>query len=368
MVDRTFFNESLEQSQVKAVITEKYFNAWAKVIIPSAKKKDRRIGYVDLFAGPGRYADGAKSTPLMILEKAIADSDISQMLVSVFNDYDAKNVQSLQEAINSIQNITTLKYPPQIWNVEVNEDLVKKLERVKFIPSLFFIDPWGYKALSVKLFASIIKDWGCDCIFFFNYNRINMGVNNEAIEHRMDALFGKERADNLRSELRGLSPEERESRIVENICRALQEIGGKYTLPFRFRKRNRDSTSHHLIFVSKHVRGYEIMKEIMARESSSENQGVASFEYNPASESCPLLFSLSRPLDDLGEMLMTEFSGKTYSVKQIFESHHVGRPYIMKNYKDVLKKLESEGKIEALPPASKRKKNTFADDITVKFP
>jgi len=194
-----------------------------------------------------------------------------------------------------------------------------------------------------------------------------MGVNNEAIEHRMDALFGKERADNLRSELRGLSPEERESRIVENICQALQEIGGKYTLPFRFRKRNRDSTSHHLIFVSKHVRGYEIMKGIMARESSSEDQGVASFEYNPASASCPLLFSLSRPLDDLEELLLKEFSGKKLSMKEIFESHHVGRPYIEKNYKDVLKKLETAEKIVASPPASGRKKNTFSDRVLVQF-
>jgi hypothetical protein len=32
-----------------------------------------------------------------------------------------------------------------------------------------------------------------------------------------------------------------------------------------------------LIFVSKHFKGYEIMKIIMAKESSTEDQGVASF-------------------------------------------------------------------------------------------
>jgi len=368
MVDRTFFDESLEQSQIKATITQKYFWAWAKVIIPTAKKYSGKIGYIDLFAGPGRYKDGAESTPLMILERAVSDAEISQMLVSVFNDYDAQNVQSLQQAIASIPNISNLKYAPKIWNIEVNEGLVKQLEQIKFIPSLFFIDPWGYKALSVRLFASIIKDWGCDCIFFFNYNRINMGIHNEAIEHRIDSLFGKERADSLRNRLVILSPEERELYIIEAICETLREIGGEFTLPFRFRRRNRDSTSHHLIFVSKHIRGYEIMKGIMARESSSEEQGVASFEYNPATENYPLLFSLSRPLDKLAEMLLTEFAGQTLSMKQIYESHHVNRPYISKNYKDALKKLEEDGKIIAHPPASKRKKGSFGDDVQVTFP
>ncbi|MFN5727673.1 MAG: three-Cys-motif partner protein TcmP, partial [Pseudanabaena sp.] len=65
MVDRSFFNESMEQSIVKASITQKYFWAWANVIIPTAKRYGNKIGYIDLFAGPGRYKDGAKSTPIL---------------------------------------------------------------------------------------------------------------------------------------------------------------------------------------------------------------------------------------------------------------------------------------------------------------
>ena len=47
-------------------------------------------------------------------------------------------------------------------------------------------------------------------------------------------------------------------------------------------QRRGSRTSHHLIIVSKHFRGYEIMKETIAKESSSAEHGVASFEYNPA--------------------------------------------------------------------------------------
>ncbi|MGE0405944.1 MAG: three-Cys-motif partner protein TcmP, partial [Candidatus Korobacteraceae bacterium] len=66
MMSTSFFQESKEQSQIKARIVSKYFWAWAKVIIPTAKRQHAsRIAYIDLFAGPGRYEDGTLSTPLL---------------------------------------------------------------------------------------------------------------------------------------------------------------------------------------------------------------------------------------------------------------------------------------------------------------
>jgi hypothetical protein len=53
---------------------------------------------------------------------------------------------------------------------------------------------------------------------------------------------------------------------------------------------------------------------------------------------------------------------------QVYEQHHVGKRYIKTNYKEALKNLESQGKITVDPPASKRRKNTFADDVNVTFP
>jgi three-Cys-motif partner protein len=99
MSNSSFFDESREQSLVKAEIVAKYFWAWAKVIIPQAKKRRTKIAYVDLFSGPGRYQDGSKSTPLLILERAIADPDMREMLVTIFNDKNSNNTQSLQQAI-----------------------------------------------------------------------------------------------------------------------------------------------------------------------------------------------------------------------------------------------------------------------------
>ncbi|MGO8901511.1 MAG: three-Cys-motif partner protein TcmP [Isosphaeraceae bacterium] len=370
-----FFDEQAEQSQVKTAIVSKYFESWAKVItgyLTGQKKKDLRIAYIDLFAGPGRYKSGAKSTPVFILEQAINLPLLRDHMVAWFNDKDPENTSSLGKEIRRLPDIGTLKHKPQVFNNEVGEEIVKMFEERALIPTLFFVDPWGYKGLSLRLINSVLKDWACECIFFFNYNRINMGLSNEAVKTHMAALFGEERATKLRDRLEPLKPWQRELTILEEICEALVEMGGKFVLPFCFKNEKGTRTSHHLIFVSKHPLGYKIMKRVMANESSDTEQGVPTFEYNSATSDQPLLFELARPLDDLEEMLLSENAGRTMTMAEIYDAHNYGRRYIDKNYKDILTKMELAGKIQADPPHTKRRKIkgeiTFADTVRVTFP
>jgi three-Cys-motif partner protein len=368
MSDPGFFDESREQSIVKATIVAKYFWAWAKVIIPTAKRHEGKIAYLDLFAGPGRYQDGTKSTPLLILQQAIADPQMRQMLVTLFNDRDENHSRELDAAIKALPNVGTLKYQPAVLNEEVGTEMVKQFQKTKLVPTLFFVDPWGYKGLSLQLVNSVLKDWGCDCIFFFNYNRISMGLSNPSVEEHMNALFGKVRADELRPLLEGASPNDRELRIVEELCNALGAREGRYVLPFRFLNDQGTRTSHHLIFVSKSFKGYEIMKSIMAKESSKLDQGVPSFEYNPADNRFPTLFELTAPLDELEDRLLDYFAGQRLTMKDVYLKHNVGRSYIEKNYKDALRSLESKNEIECKPPATERRAGTMGPATIVTFP
>ena len=82
-MSRKFFDERSDQSEVKARIVQKYFYAWANVIMPTAKRSGNRIAYIDLYAGPGRYKDGSASTPLLVLQHAIEHPKMSQMLGSL---------------------------------------------------------------------------------------------------------------------------------------------------------------------------------------------------------------------------------------------------------------------------------------------
>jgi three-Cys-motif partner protein len=235
MAQAKFFDERTDQSEVRARIIQKYFYAWAKVIIPSAKHREKKIAYIDLYAGPGRYKDGAASTPLMILEGAIEDPDLRKMLVTFFNDANMNHTSALQVEIDKLAGIETLAFKPQISCGEIDEDAENYFNQTRIIPSFSFVDPFGYKGLSLKIVNGVIKDWGCDCVFFFNYNRINAGISNPAVKPHMDALFGEERAERLRKMLPERSPEKREELILEELAQAIKAMGGNYVLPFRFK-------------------------------------------------------------------------------------------------------------------------------------
>ncbi|MDR1538601.1 MAG: three-Cys-motif partner protein TcmP [Clostridiales bacterium] len=227
--------------------------------------------------------------------------------------------------------------------------------------------------MSLNLVSSMIKDWGCDCVFFFNYNRVNMGVNNDAIKQHMALLFGEDKLAKLRQQLPdSLSPAEREVVVVQELCDALRQNGSRFVLPSRFKNDNGARTSHHLIFLSKNFHGYEIMKEIVAKESSDIKDGVANFEYNPRDahyRQGTLFDLLSRPLDELQGMLLKKYAGRTIDFLELYEEHSVDSPYVKKNYKDVLGAKLDACLISASNPKNNKppRKGMFSGEMRITF-
>jgi three-Cys-motif partner protein len=287
----------------------------------------------------------------------------------MFADANPHNTKSLQMAIDSLPNISTLKYKPQIHNETVDDHVADIFEITNIVPSLIFLDPWGYKGLSNRLFGSMIKDWGCDCIIFFNYARINAGLNNKKVESRMNAIFGTERAQTLRKEIKDLSPEKREQKIISGLTETLEELGGEFVLPFRFRRED-NRISHHIVFVSKHRRGYDIMKnDVMANASSSRPQGVPSFEYSPNDRFQLSMLPLT-PLDQLKTNLLVKYAGKELPFLELYNQDNVGTCFIKLNYQDAILDLEEQGKVICNPPVNKRRKykgKSSLSSATIKF-
>lgn len=363
-----FFAGQTEASLLKAQIVSKYFKAWASVVMRHANK----VAYIDLFAGKGRYADGQKSTPLMVLEIACKDDRLAKKLVAIFNDANPDYANSLDAEIHQLPQVSKLANRPIVHSFNVDEGVANRLNKVRMIPSLVFIDPWGYKGLSLALIASVIKDWGCDCLFFFNYNRVNSGIPNPVVQDNVDMLFGKERAAQIRVQSSGMVPSEREEYILNELTQALHDNGANYVLPFRFRKKEGGRTSHYLVFLSKHILGFEIMKSIMHGFSEKED-GVALFEYaavrNPQ---LSFLFDLSpKPVDVLADELLKTLNGQSLSVAEVYSKCGEGTHYVKENIREALRRLEVKGYLACDKPANERPKRkgvvTMGDKRIVTF-
>ena len=362
-----FFDEQQAPSRVKAEIVSKYFDAWSTAIVGIQDRQgwpDRRIGYIDLFAGPGRYADGAISTPLRVLELAIGNPKVAERLVSMFNDADEDNVNALETAFKAVPGINTLKRQPLIYREQVGDASAERWESAeRRIPMLAFIDPFGYKGLTLRLLNALLRDWGGDALFFFNYKRINAAISNPLVERHMRGLFGDGTFEALRANVDGMSPNRREEAVLEALREGLGRYG-EFLVPFTFRNTANTRTTHHLTFVTKNDLPYRIMKDIMAKASSYNTQGVPSFSFIPAERFQISL--LDRPLDLLRQELLDRFAGSEKSPEELFAAHSKNTRYIQKNYQDACRELLDSGRvIVSRQPA---RPGTFAKDIKVRFP
>ena len=344
--NEVFFNEQTEQSEVKAKIVASYFTAWARVI----KKWNTTMGYIDLFCGPGKYENDKDSAPVLILRNVLEDLDLVKKMYFIFNDQDPQNIELLKTNIGKIDSKDLLKNRISFYNFTVEKGFEQRVKIPKDMPVLSFVDPFGYKGLTMNLINLLITNHGSDCIFFFNYNRINMALSNTKFDEHLKGLFGEQRTAELKEKLTGLTSSQREMVVLNSLVEALTENKTNFVLPFKFYSVEKMRTSHYIIFVTKHPIACKIMKQIMYTNSAKDSDGVATFSFEDSRNFVQGLEQLSlfnKPLQDLKDSLVNSYMGKQAKVGELcsiadsdFTSHFVGS-----NVKEVLRQLESEGKI-----------------------
>lgn len=367
-MNNTFFERQVAASEVKSRLVSDYFTVWSKIMLGGVAKTTGLVAYIDLFAGPGRYKDGTISTPLMVLETAINEPRYHTSLVALFNDANPENVENLRLEIDRLPSISNLVHKPVVACSKVDQQAEDLFNSFPNYPSFTFLDPWGYKDISLNLIRSALKNKGSECVFFFNFRRINAAVSNDLFSENMEKLFGIERSQKLQETVKFMNKTEREIAVVSEMKQAIKESGIKYVLPFSF-KSKRGNATHHIIFVSNNFKGYELMKTFMVREHTWIRSGNQPLGFSETEANSSLFFFLDTTLDDLCKELVEFYSGETLSVKDVYERHTVDRPYVKKDYKEVLKKLEKDGLVNIIPaPGKIRSKHGLADHLIVSFP
>ncbi len=284
-----------------------------------------------------------------------------------FNDSDPRNSAALIEEIEANENYRNLHYKPVVTNFTVDKELADTIASASLGPTFSFLDPFGYKGLSLELVRAVTKDWGCDCVFFFNYTRVNAGLSNGVMQDNMADLFGEARAASIRVQIDGLKPHEREAQILEHITQEIRDLGAKFVLPFTFKSDAGTRTRHKLIFVSKSFKGYRTMKSQMAKLSSANDEGVPTFQYCLADERMPRLFALQQPLSNLIARLPNDYSGQEFNREQLYQHDSVDTPFLEKDYRTALIELETKGRIQITSTNGKRKAGTFAEHVRFRF-
>jgi three-Cys-motif partner protein len=344
-VEAEFFKKLREGSRVKQRIVIDYFVAYNRVMAPGPRAK---VGYADLFAGPGLYrsAEGVteKSIPILVAEAVIQDPLFRDKVHLWFNEGNPENYNQLKIAIDSVPGIQTLRYRPTVGDKIIDARWADKLRKLS-VPTLVFLDPCGYKGLSLKLVASILRGFGNDCIFFFNYSRINMKLDLAIMNRSVDEFFEPERAKILRAKIQNRSPAEREEVILAAVKASITEAGA-IPLDFGFSS-DSGRRSHYLVYASKDQSAAHMMKIILRSASSVVTEGVGSGEHNPrAAAQGPSLFG---GLYEVETRLLSVFAGRMITFGSLLQEE-AQTNYTESNYRDAVLNLERDGRVTLDPP------------------
>lgn len=163
-------------------ILQGYLSAW----LPIMSKWNRRLVYIDGFAGPGVYEGGEPGSPIIALRAFLEHrqrSLIKAELVYAFIEEDARRVARLNKEIARLGDL------PANVKIEVIEgafqdrftELLDHLDErgEKLAPTFAFIDPFGYTAAPMSLSGRFLQFDRCEVLIYVPMPFVNRFVGRE---------------------------------------------------------------------------------------------------------------------------------------------------------------------------------------------
>ncbi|SER89921.1 three-Cys-motif partner protein TcmP [Pedobacter rhizosphaerae] len=365
MSEKTFFEEQTASSKIKANIVSKYFPSYCKII--SKKYMPTSIRFTDLFAGPGIYRDGNLSTPILLARDCKEDAFLKDKVHFIFND--KEHTDTLKSNFYEYFPEGTFKNKPFFANRTVGEDTRVKDYLLKNThvgknnehPTLLFIDPFGYKAIETKILAQFMKNWGNEIFLFVNIKRIHPALENDKFEDLMQNLFPTTLAQVRIDRRYKLNTAERISLIIDCLGKEYEKILNSkvYYTAFKFKEEDNDATSHYILHITKHFRGFDLVKQIYTDFANVGTifDGINTYTFDSKvikNEIIELFDTQSMNIDKLKDELLESYAGKQISAMALFDEHQKTNLYSRSHYSQALRKLVTEGRL----------KSTFTDNVS----
>ena len=352
--------EASPHTLAKLEIIGRYLDVWFMIL--GSNPKNRRLVYIDGFAGPGRYTNTQKSSPLVALQAAKAAASRAGAAGSA-TEYSFLFVEKKAEFAKSLRDVVqSQSLPPQFkWSVEQGsfEDKVGGLlaslkETGKYLaPTFAFIDPFGATGLPFKVIAEILSYKSCEVLLNLDSDGIGRLVTAQAFEKNqthLDVLFGDA---SWRTELDPKLPMQKLSAQVLAFYKKRLKTAAKYVFAFAMNSRE-GQLNYHLVFASQHPLGLEKMKEAMR---TVDQTGAYSFSDDTVGQEL-LRFDFDAPAI-WAERMQRALAGKWRAYAEFRDYALNETPFT--NPKPMLRELESRGVLE-IESLAGRKKGSFPED------
>jgi len=232
--------------------------------------------------------------------------------------------------------------------------------RTGTVPTLFFVDPYGHP-LPVPILKRLLAIPKAEVLVNLMWYRISMDLGNADRFEHFNYMFGHERWIN-QSFMR-LTGRKREGSFLEYFE---QEVGAPYRAHFPMPYSPEDRVAapdkrrkFYLVHFSSHPRAATAMKAVMHRAEKNIEQLYGSLNQSS--------FGFAKPgtlrVAELTRILCATFHARQQVTFRELLDRTANLPYFEPEYRQALKQLEDEGKVQIDRRESKRTGLTDGDII-----
>lgn len=258
-----FFDQLRDHTEIKLRILGKFIVPWrAKLGYKTRVRGGKRIWYIDGFAGPGKYGDGADGSPIIGARQAlwVLREGTGYTLGCVNVELRARRYEALCRETRPYEQdgvpVYNLKGDfsqviPEILEIVGQDDAI-----------LVFIDPFGVKPLKFDKLRPLVSRAGETDLFLTFQTSAVYRLETQHPQYVTQAVG----SDDWRS----FWPNRRVEAVLDTLSKNLGELGHFLGVErYAIRSEKQAAARYHLVIASRSYHAFELVNDFVCQEEKA---------------------------------------------------------------------------------------------------
>ncbi len=258
-----FFDHLRDHTEIKLRILGKFIVPWsAKLGYKTRVRGGKQIWYVDGFAGPGRYGDGAEGSPIIGASRALSvlRAGSGHILGCVNVELDSSRYEALCRETRPYEQDGV---PVYNFKGDFSEVIPEILEIVgQDDAMLVFIDPFGVRPLKFDNLKPLVSRQGETDLFLTFHTPAVSRLVTEYPDYVTEAVG----SDDWRSGW----PSRGVQAVLDTLSRNLRELGQFFAVAwYAIRSEREAAAKYHLVLASRSYHAFELVNDFVCQEEKA---------------------------------------------------------------------------------------------------